>query len=66
MTRDIDFSKIVGLEFQDIHMWDYPDFCDAYISAASWEDGTELTDDELDKLNEDRDYVYEKLMDYLY
>ena len=30
---------------------DYPDFVDAYISFALWNDGSELTGSELDKLN---------------
>lgn len=29
----------------------YPDFTDVYISYAEWEDGTELTEDELEELN---------------
>jgi hypothetical protein len=60
---DIDFSTI---EFNGIDYKDYPDFCDAFISYAEFDDGTELTDDELDELNEDRDFVYERLMNYLF
>ena len=37
---------------------DYPKFCDAYISYAEYEDGTELTDDELSTLSEENgDYI---------
>lgn len=31
---------------------DYPDFCDAHFAWADFEDGTELTDAELDQLAE--------------
>ena len=34
---------------------DYPDFCDAYIGYAEWEDGVELTDDELDALTDSQE-----------
>jgi hypothetical protein len=31
---------------------DYPDFCDAYFSSGCYEDGTPLTEDELNKLTD--------------
>lgn len=31
---------------------DYPDFCDAYFESAGYEDGTPLTDDELEELQD--------------
>ena len=37
---------------------DYPDFCDAYISSATY-DGREVTEAELEELNEDRSFVCE-------
>lgn len=39
------------IEIDDIDMNDYPDFCDAYISSATYK-GVELTDDQLDELND--------------
>ena len=47
---------------------DYPEFADTYISVAYWIDtGKELTEDELEYLDENySDWVYECLMDYLY
>lgn len=66
-TRPInDFYKVEDIEFDGIKSWDAPDYCDAYISAACWPDGTELTDEELDILNDDHDFVYEKLWEHLY
>ena len=40
-----------SLEIEDVDPRDYPDFCDAHFSYATFEDGTKLTDDELDQLN---------------
>ena len=61
----MDTTKIDNIEFSDVYPSDAPDFCDAYISAAAYE-GRTMTDKELDKLNENRDFVYEALMDELY
>lgn len=56
--------KIVGIEVGGLDMADYPDFSDAYITYAEWEDtGEELTEEELDKLN-DSDYRGELINDY--
>lgn len=43
-------KKVVDLEVDGVDSRDYPDFADAYFSYACYEDGTPLTDDELDKL----------------
>jgi hypothetical protein len=51
--------KAYNVAVEDVKTWDYPDFCDAYISYAEHEDGTPYNDDELDKLNEDKDFVWE-------
>jgi hypothetical protein len=40
------------LEVDGVDSSDYPDFCDAYFSYAEFDDGTVLTDDELDELSE--------------
>jgi hypothetical protein len=58
-------SKIDSIVFEDIDHSDYPDFCDAFIASADIE-GRSMTEDELDELNEDRDFVHEKLMDHLF
>ena len=47
--RTVDMSTCV---VDDIVAQDYPDFCDAYISYAEWSDGTPLTDDELEELQD--------------
>lgn len=60
-----DKSKIENIEFTDIDWKDYPDFCDAYIISAEI-DGRSLTQNELDIINDDRDFLYEKLIEYLF
>lgn len=63
----LDVKRIVDVEFDNIDYNDYPDFCDAYVSQAYWDDGRELTAEELDILNvEHSEYVYELLMKDLY
>ena len=55
-------EKITNVVIQDIDMKDYPDFVDATIASAEY-DGREMTDDELDLLNEDRDFIMDKIQD---
>ena len=45
-------KKVVDLEVDGVDSSDYPDFCNAYFSSAYYEDGTKLTDDELDRLTD--------------
>ena len=60
----MDYKKIDNIEIDGIDTKDYPDFCDSYISSADY-DGVPMTDEQLDELNEDGDYVYGHIMDYL-
>ena len=48
----MDYKLIDNIEVDDIDTSDYPDFCDAFISSADY-NGKPMTDDQLDKLNED-------------
>jgi len=43
-------KKVVDLEVDGVNSRDYPDFSDAYFSSGCYEDGTPLTEDELDRL----------------
>ena len=45
-------KKVVDLEVDGVDSGDYPDFCDAYFSSGCYEDGTPLTDDELNQLTD--------------
>ena len=62
----IDYSSI---EIDGIDERDAPDFVDSYISYAEWNDGIELTDDELEQLNDMSEYqalAQEKAFEKMY
>ena len=61
----LDYTKIEDVEVDGIDTSDYPDFCDAYIAAATYK-GRDMTHEELDTLNEDGSYVHEKVLKQLY
>jgi hypothetical protein len=59
--------NVVDIEVDGVDSRDYPDFSDAYFCYACYEDGTPLTDDELNKFTEDNgDLLYEKAYDSLH
>jgi hypothetical protein len=59
--------KVIDIEVDGVSTRDYPDLCDAYFSYACYEDGTPLTDSELDKLAEENsDLLHEKAFDSLH
>jgi hypothetical protein len=60
----LDYKLITDIEFDGIDYKDHPDYCDAYVIRAIY-NGVEMTEEELSYLNDDRDFVYESLMDYL-
>ncbi len=46
---------------------DAPDFVDAYISYAEWDSGVQLSEVELDNLNDNHpDVVYDHVINHLY
>jgi hypothetical protein len=48
----IDLSEITEIEMDGVSPRDYPDFCDAFISAAIWKDsGKSLTHEELERID---------------
>ena len=52
-----------SIEVDGVDMRDYPDFCDAYIDYAEYEDGIPLTNEELDLLtNQEYEYFYELVL----
>ena len=61
----MDTNKIDNIKFEDIDYSDYPDFCDVFISQADY-DGHEMTEEELTEINEDRDFVHEKIFEHLH
>ena len=46
----VDYSSI---EIDDVDPRDYPDFSDAYISAAKYTNGKDLSDTELEQFQDD-------------
>jgi hypothetical protein len=67
LSSRVDKSSI---ELDGVDPSDYPDFVDAFISAANFEDGTPLTDDELDQLGDEmsdeiHQIAYDSLMEGL-
>ena len=65
VVNSLDYKKIGNIEFDGIDHKDYPDYCDAYIVSAEY-DGEQMTEEQIEELNDDRDFVYESLMDYLH
>ena len=64
-VQKFDYSKISNIEFDGIDHSDYPDYCDAYIASADY-DGVEMTEAQLEEINKDGDFVYEKLINHLF
>jgi len=53
---------ITDIELSGIDPRDHPDYVDTHIAFARWEDtGEELTDTELEELNNDYDFVYRQI-----
>jgi hypothetical protein len=61
----MDYKKISNIQVDGIDTNDYPDFCDAFISSADY-DGNEMTDQQLEELNGDGDFVYECVQNHLF
>lgn len=61
----MDKSKVSNIEFDGIDHNDYPDYCDVYITNAEY-DGREITEEELQELNEDTEFIYEKLIEQIF
>jgi len=61
----LDYSKIHDVDVEDVDTGDYPDFCDAYIESAYYGDRL-MTEQELQVLNDDGDFVLEAVWDHLF
>jgi hypothetical protein len=58
---------VVDAVIDNIDPRDYPDFCDAYFESACFEDGTALTDDELNNLTDQNpEVLHEMIYDLIY
>lgn len=54
----MNYKKIDNIEVDGIDTKDYPDFCDAFIVSADY-NGKPMTNKQINKLNEDTDFVYD-------
>lgn len=61
----MDITKIDNIEFEGIDYKDAPDFCDAFIASADY-NGKEMTDEQLNTINDNSDFVHEELYNYLH
>ena len=61
----IDFKKVEVLEVSDINHYDYPEYCDAYISEANY-NGNPMNNDMLDEINDNYpDFVYQQVWAFI-
>jgi hypothetical protein len=61
----MELDKISNIELGGIDTSDYPDFCDAFIESAEY-NGVQLTDDELEELNCNSEFVYDCVLNQLF
>jgi hypothetical protein len=60
----MDNTKIDNVQVEGIDITDYPDFCDAFIVSADY-NGDKMTEEQLEYLNDDSDFVYDKILEHL-
>ena len=62
----IDLKKVEVLEVSDINHYDYPEYCDAYISEANY-NGNPMNDDMLDEINDNHpDFVHQQVWAFMF
>lgn len=61
----MEYKKISNIEVDGIDFSDYPDFCDAFIASADYNDEP-MTEEQLKEINEDYDFVYECVMNHIH
>lgn len=64
-TTKFNYELITNITIDGIDHRDYPDYCDAFIDYAEY-NGKEMTDEQLDALNEDHELVSELVWDNLH
>lgn len=60
----VDFNKIDNVVVECVDMYDWPDFCDAYIESCDI-DGVPATEEQLDEINENNMFVHEKVWEHI-
>jgi len=63
--RVVHFDLIDNIVFDGIDHNDYPDFCDAYIESCDY-DGKPADEYELAIINNNRDFVYDELIEHIF
>lgn len=61
----IDLNLVEDVIVGGIDYADYPKFCDAYIESATYE-GKEMSEEMLDELNDDMDFVHGKVVEFIF
>lgn len=61
----MNYKLIDNIEVDGVDTKDYPDFCDAFISYAEY-DGKPMTEDQLNEINEDSDFVYDSILKFIF
>lgn len=61
----MNYNLIDNIEVDGIDTNDYPEFVDAYIVSADY-DGEPMTELMIEELNEDYDFVYDSVINYLF
>ena len=61
----MEYKLIDNIVVDGINFNDYPDFVDAFIVSADY-DGKEMTDEQLDELNENSEFVHDCVYNKLY
>mgnify|MGYP005986655429 CR=1 FL=1 len=61
----MNYKLIDNIEVDGVDTEDYPDFCDAYILSADY-DGKPMTEDQLNEINEDSDFVYDSILKFIF
>jgi len=62
---NLDYTKIDNIEIDGIDYKDAPDFCDAFIASADY-NGREMSEEELEFINNDSDFVFQSVENWLY
>jgi len=67
MAKSKEFNmKLTDYELEDVKSWDYPDFCDAFISYAEDENGNEMTEEQIQEWTENNEEeFYEMILNNL-
>ena len=62
----LNLSQIENMEFEGVDFSDYPDFVDAFLTAADY-NGKELTEEQIDYINDEHyEFVNESVFNSLF